>query len=154
MSWSKRLGDDQFVAAAQFLEHSGCRVVLLGAPGEDQEHGARIGQRVSGVLDLTGQTPLSLAAGVLSGARVVLGNDSALAHLAAVCGTPVVVAFGPTDPSMTSPRGPWVRIVRDESLSCLVCQKGACPVEGHPCMKLLDPELICRAIKEGLAHLA
>jgi len=150
MSWSKRLADERFVDAALCLERAGYRVVLLGAPGEDQGHGAVIKQLVTGALDLTGQTPLSVAAGVLSSARLVLGNDSALAHLAAACGTPVVVAFGPTDPSMTSPRGPWVRVVRDESLSCLVCQKGACPVEGHPCMKLLDPQLICRAIEEGL----
>jgi heptosyltransferase-2 len=150
MSWSKRLGDERFVDAALCLERAGCRVVLLGAPGEDQRHGAMIKQRVTGALDLTGQTPLSVAAGVLSSARLVLGNDSALAHLAAACGIPVVVAFGPTDPSMTSPRGPWVRVVRDESLSCLVCQRGACPVEGHPCMKLLDPKLICQAIEEGL----
>jgi heptosyltransferase-2 len=150
MSWSKRLGDERFVDAARYLERAGCRVVLLGAPGEDQEHGATILRCVPGALDLTGQTPLSVAAGILAGARLVLGNDSALAHLAAACGAPVVVVFGPTDPSLTSPRGPWVRVVRDETLSCLVCQKGACPVEGHPCMKLLDPALIDQAIHEGL----
>jgi heptosyltransferase-2 len=150
MSWSKRLGDERFVDAARYLEQAGCRVVLLGAAGEDQEHGATILRQVPGALDLTGLTPLSVAAGILMGARLVLGNDSALAHLAAACGTPVVVVFGPTDPTMTSPRGPWVRVVRDESLSCLVCQKGACPVEGHPCMKLLDAELIYQALHDGL----
>jgi heptosyltransferase-2 len=150
MSWSKRLGDERFADASRYLEEAGCRVVLLGAPGEDQEHGAAIRERVPGVLDLTGKTPLSVAAKVLSSARLVLANDSALAHLGAACGAPVVAVFGPTDPSMTSPRGPWVRVVRDESLSCLVCQQGACPVEGHPCMKLLDPTLIYQALKEGL----
>jgi heptosyltransferase II len=150
MSWSKRLGDDQFVEAALFLQESGYRVVLLGAPGEDQAHGATIQRRVPGALDLTGQTPLSVAAGILAGSSVALGNDSALAHLAAACGVPVVVVFGPTDPAMTSPTGPWVRVVRDESLHCLVCQKGACPLAGHPCMNLLDPALIKGALGEAL----
>ncbi|HJV49748.1 MAG TPA: glycosyltransferase family 9 protein [Geothrix sp.] len=150
MSWSKRLGDERFVDAARFLEQSGCRVVLLGAPGEDQQHGAFIKAQLPDCLDLTGQTPLSIAAAILQEARIVLGNDSALSHLGAACGAPVVVVFGPTDPSMTRPWGPWVRVVRDESLSCLVCQQGACPLEGHPCMKRMDPALITSAMGEGL----
>ncbi len=150
LSWSKRLGDELFVEAAGYVERVGCPVVLLGGPGEDQEHGAFIAQRVPGALDLTGRTPLSVAAGVLAGARAVLGNDSALSHLGAACGVPVVVVFGPTDPALTSPRGPWVRVVRDESLTCLVCLQGGCPVEGHPCMKRLDPGLLYRAINDAL----
>lgn len=150
MSWSKRLGDDRFVDAARHLVGRGLRPVLLGAPGEDQEHGALIASLVPEALDLTGRTPLSVAAGVLAGARVALGNDSALSHLAAACGVPVVVAFGPTDPAVTRPRGPWVRVVRDESLPCLVCQQGACNVPGHPCMKKLEPSLLAGALDEAL----
>ena len=139
MSWSKRLGDERLVDVARHVEEIGLRPVLLGAPGEDQDHAAFVKERVPGVIDLTGKTPLSVAAGILSGAQVAVGNDSALSHLAAACGVPVVVVFGPTDPALTSPRGPWVRVVRDETLACLVCQQGACPLEGHPCMSRLDP---------------
>ncbi len=150
MSWSKRLGDDRVVDVIRHLDQAGLRTVLLGAPGEDQAHAAHVSEQAPGVVDLTGGTPLSVAAGVLLGARVAVGNDSALSHLAAACGVPAVVIFGPTDPALTCPRGPWVRAVRDESLPCLVCQQGACPVEGHPCMKGLDPSLICRAVDEAL----
>jgi heptosyltransferase-2 len=150
MSWSKRLGDERFVDAARYLIGIGCKVVLLGAPGEDQAHGATIEQQVPGCLDLTGQTPLSVAAAILTDARVVLGNDSALSHLGAACGAPVVTVFGPTDPTITRPWGPWVRVVRDEALACLVCQQGGCPLEGHPCMKLLNFELIRSALEQGL----
>lgn len=146
MSWSKRLGDEAFATAADHLRRGGLRVVLLGARGEDQAHAAAISAMVSGVEDLTGQLPLSVVAGVLAGARMALGNDSALSHLAAACGTPAVVVFGPTDPNLTLPRGPWVRAVRDEGLACLNCHRGACPVEGHPCMKRLDPVLIREAL--------
>ena len=154
MSWSKRLGDDRFVAAARHLLDRGLRPVLLGAPGEDQEHGAHIAGQVPEALDLCGRTPLSVAAGVLSAARVVLGNDSALSHLAAACGVPVVVVFGPTDPAVTRPRGPWVRVVRDESLPCLVCQQGACAIAGHPCMRNLDPARLAEAIDHALVVVA
>lgn len=47
----------------------------------------------------------------LAGARVYLGNDSGITHLAAAVGTPVVAVFGPTDPRVWAPRGGRVRVV-------------------------------------------
>ncbi|MGC8760587.1 MAG: glycosyltransferase family 9 protein [Bryobacteraceae bacterium] len=41
----------------------------------------------------------------LAAAAVYLGNDSGISHLAAACGVPVVVLFGPTDPRVWAPRG-------------------------------------------------
>ena len=172
MSWNKRLGAGPFGAAARHLQARGLRVVLLGAPGEDQAHAALVAAEAPGVVDLSGQAPLSVAAAILGGAQVLrvsapyglaldaanlggaqvaLGNDSALSHLAAACGVPVVVAFGPTDPGVTCPRGPWVRAVRDVSLTCAPCLRGDCTVEGHPCMQRLDSALICGGLDGGVA---
>jgi hypothetical protein len=47
----------------------------------------------------------------LAGARVYIGNDSGVSHLAAAVGTPVVALFGPTDPAIWSPRGTRVRVL-------------------------------------------
>jgi heptosyltransferase-3 len=47
----------------------------------------------------------------LAGARVYIGNDSGIAHLAAAVGTPVVVLFGPTDSRVWAPRGSNVRVI-------------------------------------------
>jgi ADP-heptose:LPS heptosyltransferase len=44
-------------------------------------------------------------------ARLYIGNDSGITHLAAAVGTPVVAVFGPTDPGVWSPRGERVRVV-------------------------------------------
>ena len=41
----------------------------------------------------------------LRSARVYIGNDSGIAHLAAAVGTPVIALFGPTDPDVWAPRG-------------------------------------------------
>ena len=41
----------------------------------------------------------------LAAARVYVGNDSGISHLAAACGVPCVVLFGPTDPRIWAPRG-------------------------------------------------
>lgn len=48
----------------------------------------------------------------LAGARLYLGNDSGISHLAAAAGAPVVVLFGPSDPGVWAPRGRKVRIVK------------------------------------------
>lgn len=44
-------------------------------------------------------------------ARLYVGNDSGITHLAAAAGTPVVAIFGPTNPVVWAPRGKRVRIV-------------------------------------------
>lgn len=44
----------------------------------------------------------------LAGARLYIGNDSGISHLAAAVGTPTIVIFGPTDPAVWAPRGSQV----------------------------------------------
>jgi heptosyltransferase III len=46
----------------------------------------------------------------LAKARLYIGNDSGITHLAAAAGTPVLAVFGPTDPAVWAPRGHRVRI--------------------------------------------
>lgn len=47
----------------------------------------------------------------LKNARVFIGNDGGITHLAAAVDAPVVAIFGPTDPAQWAPRGSRVRIV-------------------------------------------
>ncbi len=47
----------------------------------------------------------------LATARIYIGNDSGITHLAAAAGAPVVAIFGPTDPRVWAPRGPHIRVV-------------------------------------------
>jgi hypothetical protein len=47
----------------------------------------------------------------LAAARVYVGNDSGITHLAAAAGAPVVAIFGPSDPAIWAPRGERVRVV-------------------------------------------
>jgi hypothetical protein len=48
----------------------------------------------------------------LAKARMYIGNDSGITHLAAAVGTPVLALFGPTDPEVWAPRGNNVRVGR------------------------------------------
>jgi heptosyltransferase-3 len=47
----------------------------------------------------------------LASARIYIGNDSGITHLAAAAGAPVVAIFGPTDPAVWAPRGKRVEVV-------------------------------------------
>lgn len=46
----------------------------------------------------------------LATARLYIGNDSGVTHLAAAVGTPVLALFGPSDPRVWAPRGAHVRV--------------------------------------------
>ncbi|MDQ6664338.1 MAG: glycosyltransferase family 9 protein [Acidobacteriota bacterium] len=52
----------------------------------------------------------------LAGARIFIGNDSGIGHLAAAAETPVIALFGPTDPAIWAPRGAQVTVVAKSSL--------------------------------------
>jgi ADP-heptose:LPS heptosyltransferase len=41
-----------------------------------------------------------------------LGNDSGITHLAAILGVPTVAIFGPTDPKIWRPVGPFVKVIQ------------------------------------------
>jgi heptosyltransferase-3 len=49
----------------------------------------------------------------LRGARIFVGNDSGISHLAAAVGTPVTVFFRASDPKVWAPRGTAVNVVRE-----------------------------------------
>ncbi len=55
----------------------------------------------------------------LAGARIFVGNDSGITHLAAAVGTPVVAIFGPTDSGVWAPRGPNIRVLSRMPLTAI-----------------------------------
>jgi heptosyltransferase-3 len=44
--------------------------------------------------------------------RLFLGHDSGVSHLAAACGVPSLLLFGPTDPAIWAPPAPHVTVLR------------------------------------------
>lgn len=67
--------------------------------------------------------PLEDLVALLASARLFLGHDSGVSHLAAACGAPGVLLFGPTDPVMWAPPVPQVRVVQAPELSQLSVDK-------------------------------
>jgi len=105
-SLSKNWPMEQFDAVAQVLEARGRSVTWLCGPAEiDRGIAPRGAVAVESLVELGGK---------LAGARVYIGNDSGITHLAAAVGCPTVAVFGPTDPAVWGPRGKHVRVVRGQ----------------------------------------
>jgi len=100
------LGDTLFGVAP------GVRVLLVGGEA-DRAQMAHLqeawgGRGMHAAIDL----PLPELAAILERARLFLGHDSGISHIAAATGTASLLLFGPTDPEVWGPLGRRVRIVR------------------------------------------
>ena len=97
-------------------------------------------------VNLVGRTPLSTLAVVLERARVFIGVDSGVMHLAAAMRAPVVALFGPSDPEITGPLGEKHRIVSAD-VPCRPCHLSRCD-RGLECMTAITPEMVLEAAAE------
>ena len=85
---------------------AGARAVVLAGPGEQERAlAAPVLAALPDALDLCGALTLPEAAAVLARARLFIGNDSGLMHLAAAAGAPTLGLFGPTPAGEYAPAG-------------------------------------------------
>ncbi len=68
--------------------------------------------------------PLLEAAASLKHAKLYIGNDSGLTHLAAAVGAPSLALFGPTDDRLYAPFGEHCAIVRSVPLAEIIARNG------------------------------
>ena len=103
-SIAKRWPLDNFRTVAMEL---GCPVKWLAGPEESLDDA----ERIEDLYDL---------ACWLATARVYIGNDSGISHLAAAVGTPTLAIFLASDPKVWAPRGPHVRVLERPSIESAV----------------------------------
>lgn len=158
---------DGWRALAAGLARRGLEVVAIAGPGEDER------KYLDGVWH--GVTPVKQAGWpetvwLLSRARLYVGPDTAVSHLAAAAGCPTVTLFGPMDPRVW---GPWpvggldtswsargtiqnrgnVWVVQNP-LPCLPCTFEGCErhLESHSqCLDELTPVQVLAAVDQALA---
>jgi ADP-heptose:LPS heptosyltransferase len=89
------------------------RLLLLGGP-DDKRTAEAVRREVPRrrVIDATGEVDLLVAHAMLKRARLFVGNDSGLMHLAAAAGAPTLGLFGPSDDRVYAPWGPHARALR------------------------------------------
>ncbi len=94
---------ERFAAVAQALAARGLRIVLTGTAEEQPLTRSVAAALGAPAIDLAGKTDLGTTAAVLSGARLIVCNDTGVSHIAAAVGTPSVVISTGSNPSRWAP---------------------------------------------------
>jgi heptosyltransferase-1 len=92
--------EDRWISVGRALHERGLSCLLPAGSAPERERAARIAQAIPGACVLP---PMSLAglAAHLATARIVIGVDTGLVHLAAALGRPVLALFSASDPALT-----------------------------------------------------
>jgi heptosyltransferase II len=148
-SRAKRWPAANFAALADRLQQELGAVVLMVGSGSDHAAGAAVAASAKKPpLDLTGQTDISRAAGILKRSTAVVSNDMGLAHLSAAVGTPTFVVFGPTDPAATRPFSDLAHVIT-VGVECSPCMLRECPID-HRCMTWVSPDKVLEEVRKAL----
>ncbi len=164
----KRWTADGWRMLASALRERGLAMIITGA-GSDRDYLDET-WRESDVVRLDGQLAWPELSALIRGARIYLGPDTAITHLAAATGTPTVALYGPTDPRIW---GPWPMGGLDPSwqasgtiqcrgnvwlvqnpLPCLPCQEEGCErrLDSHSrCLDELPVRQVVVAVDQALA---
>ena len=142
---SKQWFPKQIADCAKTLQRDfGLGVVLLGAR-EDRElaRQAMVGASKQ-MQDLVGHTSLREAMAIIQRAKVAVGPDTGLMHIAAALGTPVISLWGATDPRRTGPTGFGELAIRGQA-PCAPCYRKTCPI-GRVCMQSISTATIAEKL--------
>jgi predicted lipopolysaccharide heptosyltransferase III len=147
---SKRWSLDGFAAVATQLHARRLAVVALVAPGE-REALARL--RAASAVPVAGFADLALpeVAALAARARVFVGNDSGIAHIAAAVRAPVVVVFGSSNVTHWRPWATAPAEVVRQAVPCAPCPGYTCR-EPTPfgCIKGVTVDQVLGAIERVL----
>jgi heptosyltransferase-2 len=110
----------------RLAEEHGLAVVVLGSGVEESTLAAVRGDSRH-VFSSAGELDLPAAAALMSGCRLMVGNDTGLLQMARAVGTPVVGLFGSTSPAWTGPEPDEGEVVT-LALSCSPCFRRECPL--------------------------
>lgn len=147
---TKRWTEEGFIGTGRKLKEQGYSVIVMGGPGEE-ELSERIASQIPGVRSLAGKSSIFESALMIAHAALVVGNDSASTHLAAVCETPLIAVFGPT--ILEFGYRPWSQeayVVETLGLKCRPCGKHGhkvCPIGTHICMKQIEADRVVNVAK-------
>jgi ADP-heptose:LPS heptosyltransferase len=101
------------------------------------------------LVNLVGQTSLREAIGVIERAKIAIGPDTGLMHIAAAVRTPVISLWGATRPERTGPFGFGELALQGEA-PCVPCQRRTCSI-GRICLQSITAEQIGAKINAALA---
>ncbi len=163
--WTKR----GWRGVAAWLSARGLSVIATGGPSQAEREYLDDVWADCPVLRADAQLDWQQLVAILLKARIYIGPDTSVTHLAAATGCPTVAIYGPTDPRLW---GPWPKDGLGESwaasgriqnrrnvwlvqnpLPCMPCQLEGCErrLESYSaCVDELQVEQVIKAIEEAL----
>jgi ADP-heptose:LPS heptosyltransferase len=142
---TKRWPVEHYAAVVEPIRRRfGLTCVVAGAAGDRE-----LACQVPGAVDLTGKTNLRQTIALLSGAGLVIANDSGPMHIAAALGRPLVAPYGPTSPFRTGPFGRLSSVIRVD-MACSPCYSRTCSHRG--CLKWLSPEAVLNLAEQQITE--
>ncbi|MGB9180139.1 MAG: glycosyltransferase family 9 protein [Pyrinomonadaceae bacterium] len=133
---TKQWATENFARVAEHLHERGIKAVAVTAPNEAHVAAELVKSSSAPITAFTDLT-LPLVTALASRARIFVGNDSGIAHIASAVGVPSVVIFGSSNVAHWRPwSNPASEVVREE----MPCQ----PCPGYTCAEFDAPECIRR----------
>ncbi|MCM3906369.1 MAG: glycosyltransferase family 9 protein [Pyrinomonadaceae bacterium] len=133
---TKQWATERFAQVAESLASRNLAIVAIAASAESHVADSLKRHTEAPVVAFT-DLSLPEVTALLSQARIFVGNDSGIAHMAAAVGAPSVVIFGSSN---TAHWRPWARAPAEVVVEELDCQ----PCHGYFCEKFDEPECIKR----------
>lgn len=133
---TKQWATEKFAQVAATLHARGLTPVAIVSPAERLTLGSLIEATPARVLGLSNLSLPEVTA-LTSRARLFVGNDSGIAHIAAAAGAPCVVIFGSSNRAHWRP---WTTAANEIVFEELPCQ----PCPGYFCAEFERPECILR----------
>jgi heptosyltransferase-3 len=99
---------DGWIEVARWLDRRGFRLALIGSgDAKELEYVSGLTRELpAGTINAAGRLTVGASACIVSRARVYIGPDTAMTHVAAALGVPTAALYGPTNPVKW---GPWPR---------------------------------------------
>lgn len=131
---TKQWATENFAEIAEFLVNKGLRIVAVGTKKE-RETLEKL-QKISPVpIQIYDNLTLPQITNLASRAKLFVGNDSGIAHIAAAVKTPSVVIFGSSNRAHWSP---WTDAPHEMVFEEFACQ----PCPGYVCEEFGEPKCI------------
>jgi ADP-heptose:LPS heptosyltransferase len=139
---SRRWPPERFAEIADRLAAAGLKIVLTGSASEATlTRSVKKAMRMP-ALDLTGKTELGALAVLISGARLMVCNDTGVSHIASALATPSIVISSGADAERWAPLDRERHRVLHHAIECRPCAHESCPLPDHPCSRNVSVEMV------------
>lgn len=129
-------------------EKTPVRAVLIGSPADARAAASTAAATTGPVLNQCGKLRLTQTVALIARARLFVGNDSGLTHVAAAAGVPVAQIFGPGLPDRFGHHGARDAMIFQTDCPFYPCSPRFCRAPERWCMAAISPEQVLAAIEE------